>query len=219
MTSSTSGWLDPVPYRELSERQQEILQFLWSCSSPYSPSFREIGEAVGLSTPSAVRYQLSELEDKGWVRHHPRRPRALEVRRPDEQIPHRPQALGTAYRRVPELGLVPAGSPNEVIEVSDDDWQLPMELVGNGELFLLRVRGDSMIDAAIVDGDWVAVRSQPNAENGEIVVAVIEGEATVKTLHRADGRVLLMPHNPAYSPIPAENAKIRGKVVAVLRRV
>ena len=141
------------------------------------------------------------------------------MRPPGGRVPHRPEAPGTAYRRVPELGLVPAGSPREAIEVSDDDWQLPAELVGNGDLFLLRVRGDSMIDAAIVDGDWVAVRSQPNAENGEIVVAMIDGQATVKTWHQADGRVLLMPHNPAYSPIPAENAKIRGKVVAVLRRV
>ena len=219
MTSNTSSWRDPVPYRELSERQQEILRFLWVCPSPYSPSLREIGEAVGLSAPSAVRYQLCELEDKGWVRQHPRRPRTLEVRRPDGQLPGRPESLGTDYRRVPDLGLVPAGDLREAMQVNDADWQLPAELVGNGDLFLLRVHGDSMINAAIVDGDWVAVRSQPEAENGEIVVAMIDGQATVKTLRRTDGRVLLMPQNPAYSPIPAERAQIRGKVVAVLRRV
>jgi len=219
MTSSSSGWPAPVPYLELSGRQQQVLQFLWGCPSPYSPSLREIGKAVGLSAPSAVRYQLSELEDKGWVRHHPRRPRALEVRRPDGRLPGHPESPGTDYRRVPTLGLVPAGKLNEAVQVNDEDWQLPAELVGNGELFLLRVRGDSMINAAIVDGDWVAVRSQPNAENGEIVVAMIDGEVTVKTLRQDNGRVLLMPQNPAYSPIPAERAKIRGKVVAVLRRV
>ena len=115
---------------------------------------------------------------------------------------------------------VPAGKPKEAVQVNEDGWDLPVELVGNGELFLLQVRGDSMIDAAIVDGDWVAVRKQQDAENGEIVVAMIDGDATVKTLCRAaDGRVSLMPQNPAYPSIPAERARIRGKVVAVLRRI
>jgi repressor LexA len=117
------------------------------------------------------------------------------------------------------LGFVPAGKLNEAVQVNDDGWSLPAELVGNGDLFLLRVHGDSMINAAIVDGDWVAVRSQEDAENGETVVAMIDGEATVKTLRRIDGHVFLMPENPAYSPIAADRAKIRGKVVAVLRRV
>jgi repressor LexA len=219
MTSSPAGWREPVPFSELSERQQEILQFLWGHPSPFSPSYREIGEAVGLNAPSAVRYQVTELVEKGWVRRHPRRPRALEVRQPDG-LPHARSASPRAdYRRLPMLGLVPAGKPNEALQVDDDSWQLPAELVGNGELFLLRVHGDSMINAAIVDGDWVAVRSQDNAENGETVVAMINGDVTVKTLRRTDGHVFLMPQNPAYAPIPAENAKIRGKVVAVLRRV
>ncbi len=200
MASTTADWPDLVPYLKLSERQQEILQCLWHYPHSYLPSLREIGDAVGLKGPSAVRYQLSELEGKGWVRRDPWRPRALEV-------------------RVPRRGLVPAGDPREAVQVSDGDWELPMELVGNGELFLLRVRGDSMIEAAIIDGDWVAVRKQPNAEDGEIVVAMIDDEVTVKTLHRADGRVSLMPQNPVYQPIPAENATILGKVVAVLRRV
>jgi repressor LexA len=219
MTSSSAGWREPVPYSELSDRQQEVLQFLWGHPSPYSPSYREIGDAVGLNGPSAVRYQLTELEDKGWLRRHPRRPRALEVRRPDGRPHARSASPRTDYRRLPMLGLVPAGKPNEALQVNDEGWQLPAELVGNGELFLLRVHGDSMINAAIVDGDWVAVRSQADAENGETVVAIIDGEATVKTLRRTDGHVFLMPQNPAYAPIPAENAKIRGKVVAVLRRV
>ena len=217
--SRTSGPPDFVPYLELSERQQEILQFLWNWPFPYSPSLREIGDAIGPNGPSAVRYQLDELVAKGWVLRHSKRPRALEVRGSDGRFPARPELPRTGYLRLPELGLVPAGRPNEAVQVSEDGWDLPVELVGNGELFLLRVHGDSMVDAAIVDGDWVAVRKQQDAENGEIVVAMIDGDVTVKSLCRtADGRVSLMAQNPAYQPIPAERATIRGKVVAVLRR-
>ena len=216
--SNTADWPDPVPYSELSERQQAILEFLWDCPSPYSPSFREIGNAVGLTGPSAVRYQIAALERKGWVRRRPRRPRALEVRQRDWQLLVHRELPGTDYLRVPRWGFVPAG-PREAVQIRDDDWQLPVELVGKGELFLLQVRGDSMIDAAILDGDWVAVRQQTTAQNGEIVVAMIDGEATVKTLHRVDGRVWLMPQNPVYEPIPAEKGTLLGKVVSVLRRL
>jgi repressor LexA len=219
MTSSTTDLPDPIPYSELSERQQSILQFLWSYPRPYPPSMREIGKAVGLTGPSAVRYQLSELEGKRWVRRDPRRPRALEVRQPDGRLPVRPGSPGPSYLRVPRRGLVRAGRPNEAVQVNDDDWELPVELVGSGELFLLQVRGDSMVDAAIMDGDWVAVRKQPSAEDGEIVVAMIDDEATVKTLRRSRGRVLLIPQNPVYQPISGDNATILGKVVAVLRRL
>lgn len=219
MTSSATDWPDPVSYSELSERQQEILQFLWNCPSSYSPSFREVGKAVGLKGPSAVRYQICGLERDGWVRRHPGRPRALEVRRCDGRLPVHSEFPGTDYTRVPPWGFVPAGGCKEAIQVRDDDWHLPAELVGNGQLFLLRVRGDSMVDAAILDGDWVAVRQQEIAENGEIVVAMIDGEATIKTLRQADGRVWLMPQNPVYPPIPAEKATILGKVAAVLRRL
>jgi repressor LexA len=218
MTSSATDWRDPVPYSELSKRQQEIMQFLWNCPFPYSPSFREIGKAVGLKGPSAVRYQIDELERKGWVRRHPWRPRALEVRERDGRLPVRHELPETNYRRVPPWGFVPAG-PREALQMRDDDWQLPVELVGNGQLCLLRVRGDSMIDAAILDGDWVAVRQQTTAENGETVVAMIDGEAMVKTLHYADGRVWLMPQNPVYQPILAEKGILLGKVVSVLRRL
>lgn len=219
MTSRNADWPDPVPYPELTERQQEIMQFFWNCPSPYSPSLREIGKAVGLKGPSAVRHQISQLERKGWVRRHPRRPRALEWRRPDGRLPGRTELPETDYLRVPKWGFVPAGHRKEAVQVRDDEWELPAELVGNGDLFLLRVRGDSMIDAAIMDGDWVAVRQQKTAENGEIVVAMIEGEATVKTLRWADGQVSLMPQNPVYEPVPATKAEILGKVVAVLRRL
>lgn len=209
----------PVPYPELSERQHELLRSLCGYPRAYVPSLRELGAAVGLSGPSAVRYQLSKLQGSGWVRRDPERPRAMEVRRPDGRLPVRSGLPGTGYRCVPRRGLVPAGHPREAVQVNDDDWELPVELVGNGDLFLLRVRGDSMIDAAIVDGDWVAVRKQPDAEDGEIVVAMLEDEVTVKTLRRAPGRAWLMPQNPVYPPISADNATILGKVVAVLRRL
>jgi repressor LexA len=219
MTNSPADWRNPASYTELSERQHEILQFLWDCPSPYPPSMREIGKAVGLAAPSAVGHQLTQLEAKGWVRRHPRWPRALEWRRPDGELPVRPELPGTDYLRVPRWGFVPAGDRKEAVQVNDGDWQLPVELVGNGNLYLLHVHGDSMMDAAILDGDWVAVRKQPNAENGEIVVAMIDGEATVKTLRRADDGVWLMPQNPAYPPVAAEKATILGKVAAVLRRL
>jgi repressor LexA len=219
MTTSTAEWPNPVPYPELSDRQHKILQFLWNYPRPYSPSFREIGEAVALKGLAAVRYQICRLEGKGWVQRHPGRPRALEVRSPDGRLPAYLELPRTDYVRVPTRGLVAAGHPMEAVQVNDGDWELPAELVGNGDLFLLRVRGDSMIDAAIMDGDWVAVRKQPDAEIGEIVVAMIGDEVTVKTLCRADGRVWLMPQNPVYQPIPAAKATILGKVVAVLRRL
>ena len=217
MTNDSPGWPSPVPFHELSERKQQILRFLWSWPCPYSPTLQEIGDAVGLSAPPAVSYQVCGLERGGWVRRHPGHPRALEVRPADGQEPARPDPPRDGSRRLPVLGLVPAGRPSHAFEVSDGEWDLPAQLVGSGELFLLRVHGDSMIDAAILDGDWVAVRRQPNAENGEIVVAMIDGADTVKTLHRANGRVLLMPENPAYAPIVGDRAKIQGKVVAVLR--
>jgi repressor LexA len=249
MTSSTADWCNPVPYTELSKRQQKIMQFLWDCPYSYSPSMREIGKAVGLSAPGAVHYQLTKLEAKGWVLRHPGRPRALEWRRPDGELPVRPELPSTDYLHVhqvmwpdrhqdqdqasvdeldipfqepayvPLLGSIAAGRPNLAEEAVDDVFALPRQLVGDGKLFLLRVRGDSMIDAAIVDGDWVVVRDQQKAENGEIVAAMIAGEATVKTLllDKEKRQLWLLPRNSAYPPIPANDVTILGKVVTVLR--
>jgi repressor LexA len=249
MTSSTTNWSDPVPYTELSERQQEIMRFLWDCASSYSPSMREIGEAVGLATPSAVSYQLDQLEARGWVRRHPRYARALEWRGPDWEPPVRPELPRNDYLRahlaarpdqdpatvdasqaelsnpsqepahVPLVGRIAAGEPIIAEEAVEDVFALPRQLVGHGTLFLLRVRGDSMIDAAIADGDLVVVRKHHKAENGEIVAAMIEGEATVKTLRLDEEKkqLWLLPRNSAYLPIRGENVTILGKVVAVLR--
>jgi repressor LexA len=219
MKDRTPDWPDPVPYADLSERQQEILRFAWNYPHPYPPSFREIGVAVGLRGLAAVSYQLSELQRKGWTRRDPRHARALAVRRSDGRLPVGLESPRADRVRVPRRGLIHAGPFSEALRVDEGAWELPQELVGRGEVFILQVRGDSMIDAAIVDRDWVAVRRQATAEDGEIVVAMIDDEATLKTLRRANGRVLLMPQNPRYLPIPAENATILGKVVAVLRRI
>ena len=214
----------------------------------YPPSMREIGEAVGLTSTSSVSHQLAALERKGFLRRDPHRPRAVEVRSPDSpaeggraaspgqasaarsargslgDLDPGTDATGSGDERptpsyVPVVGRIAAGGPILAEQVVEDVFPLPRQLVGEGALFLLRVSGDSMVDAAICDGDWVVVRQQPTAESGEIVAAMIDGEATVKTLRRRDGRIWLMPHNAAYSPIPGDEATVLGRVTAVLRRV
>ncbi|HEY8473583.1 MAG TPA: transcriptional repressor LexA [Natronosporangium sp.] len=206
---------------DLTPRQRRIMEFLreWSEKHGYPPSVREIGEAVGLVSPSSVAYQLKALERKGYLRRDPNRPRAVDVRPASELIDDEAEVRRPAPTYVPMLGRIAAGGPILAEEMIEDVLPLPRELVGEGTLFLLEVKGDSMIDAAICDGDWVAVRQQPDAENGEIVAALIDNEATVKTYQRRDGHVWLVPQNPAFDPIPGDRATIMGKVVAVLRRV
>jgi repressor LexA len=204
---------------ELTARQQRVLEVIrdWLDRFGYPPSVREIGEAVGLLSTSSVAHQLRALERKGYLRRDPNRPRAVGVLPPDadaEDFSHRPRP---AY--VPVVGRIAAGGPILAEQAIEDVFPLPREIVGEGSLFLLKVVGDSMIDAAITDGDWVVVRQQQTAENGDIVAAMIDGEATVKTFKRRDGHVLLMPHNAAYEPIPGDEATVLGRVVAVLRRL
>jgi repressor LexA len=210
----------------LTQRQRRVLEVIRDSIERrgYPPSVREIGEAVGLSSASSVAHQLSVLQKKGWLRRDPNRPRALDVRLPGEMPQAVPTAIGTdeatpAATYVPVVGRIAAGGPVLAEQAVEEVFPLPRELVGEGTLFSLRVAGDSMIEAAICDGDWVVVRQQPTAENGEIVAAMIDGEATVKTYKRRDGHVWLMPHNPAYEPIPGDDATILGRVVSVLRRV
>ena len=196
----------------------------------YAPSMREIGEAVGLASTSSVSYQLSVLERGGYLSREARRPRtaALRARPPAAErgpVPAREQADGPGLAQVPLVGQVAAGVPILADQHVEDVFALPRQLVGDGELIMLRVVGDSMIDAAITDGDWVVVRRESDIENGDIVAAMIESdtsadpEATVKTFKKRDGHVWLIPHNPAYVPILGDNATIVGKVVAVLRRM
>ena len=223
VTAVISG-VREAPDADLTARQRAILEFIrqWVQRHGYPPSVREIGEAVGLVSPSSVAYQLKELERKGYLRRDPNRPRAVDVRLPAEQIEQDEEELrrlrpAPAY--VPMVGRIAAGGPILAEQTIEDVFPLPRELVGEGNLFLLQVKGDSMIEAAICDGDWVVVRQQPTAESGEIVAAMIDGEATVKTYRVRDGHVWLMPRNPAYEPIPGDDATILGRVVAVLRRI
>ena len=216
----------------LTARQRSVLDTIRNSVEErgYPPSMREIGEIVGLASPSSVKHQLQALERKGYLRRDPRRPRAIEVVHPDDartvgrfdtgtidedHLAERDTAPRPAY--VPVVGRIAAGGPVLADQVVEDVFPLPRQLVGEGELFLLKVAGDSMIDAAICDGDWVVVRRQPVAENGEIVAAMIDGEATVKTLSRRDGHVWLLPRNTAYAPIPGDESVILGRVVSVLR--
>ena len=206
----------------LTERQRRVIEVIRDSVQRrgYPPSMREIGQAVGLSSTSSVAHQLMALERKGFLRRDPHRPRAYEVRGMDVVRPVPESSTGrpaTSY--VPLIGRIAAGGPILAEQSVEDVFPLPRQLVGDGELFVLKVSGDSMVEAAICDGDWVTVRRQPVAENGDIVAAMIDGEATVKRLKREDGHIWLMPHNAAYEPIPGDSATILGKVVAVLRRL
>lgn len=210
----------------LTERQRTILDVIRASvtSRGYPPSIREIGDAVGLTSTSSVAHQLRTLERKGYLRRDANRPRAVDVRGADDVVsPVRTEVAGSDALPeptfVPVLGRIAAGGPILAEEAVEDVFPLPRELVGDGSLFLLKVVGESMIDAAICDGDWVVVRQQNVADNGDIVAAMIDGEATVKTFKRTSGQVWLMPHNPAFDPIPGNDAAILGKVVTVLRKV
>jgi repressor LexA len=220
----------PDPDHVLTWRQRKVLQVIRESVQRrgYPPSMREIGEAVGLTSTSSVSYQLSTLQAKGYLRRDAGRPRTVEVRLPghpavrpepdvDDDMPMDIASQEAAY--VPLVGRIAAGGPILAEEAIEDIFPLPRQIVGEGNLFLLKVVGDSMINAAIADGDWVVVRQQPVAENGDIVAAMLDGEATVKTFKRSADHIWLMPHNPAYTPIPGDEAEILGKVVAVLRRV
>jgi repressor LexA len=221
----------------LTPRQQRVLATIKEAIEKrgYPPSMREIGQAVGLTSSSSVAHQLRVLEQKGFLKRDPNRPRALEVFLPEvmaarrsisgvesAETPYDETGVGDARPEaayVPMVGRIAAGGPILAEETLEDVFPLPRQLVGEGTLFLLEVRGDSMIEAAICNGDYVVVRQEQTAENGEIVAALIDGEATVKTFQRKDGHVWLLPHNPAYEPIDGTHATILGKVTAVLRRV
>ncbi|MFC7458682.1 transcriptional repressor LexA [Brachybacterium sp. GCM10030267] len=208
----------------LTRRQRLVLETINAAIAArgYPPSMREIGDAVGLTSSSSVSHQLQALERKGFLRRDPKRPRAMEVFLPeDDGAPEPPPVPEVSANSVsvPLVGRIAAGVPITAEEQIEDVFTLPSRLVGDGDLFLLQVVGDSMIDAAICDGDWVVVRSQQEAQKGEIVAAMIDGEATVKTFARRDDHVWLMPHNPSFAPILGDHAEILGKVVAVLRAV
>lgn len=227
----------------LTERQKEVLNALRSelLKNRYAPTIREIADRCGFSSTSSVKYQLDALEDKGYIVRDPRRPRTILLTELGLENTHRrlyadytsagvprgaaaeePKTSAEDFHvnpsvNVPVVGRIAAGSPILADQVVEEVLPLPRSLTGDGELFMLKVVGDSMVEAAICDGDWVVIRRQPVAENGEIVAAMIEGEATVKVLQRKDGHTLLLPRNSEYRPIPADDAEILGRVVTVLR--
>lgn len=209
----------------LTPRQRRILECIQQAVATrgYPPSMREIGEAVGLASPASVTHQLKTLEAKGFIRRDPNTPRAIEVRLPEAEVDIHGLAAGDLRPTpafVPVVGRIAAGGPILAEQVIEDVFPLPKDLVGDGELFLLKVVGDSMVDAAICDGDWVVVRQQQTADNGDIVAALLDDEATVKTFKRGkDGHIWLMPHNRDYEPIMGDHARILGRVVSVLRRL
>lgn len=219
--------------RPLTARQQKILTAISAAidENGYPPSMREIGDLVGLASLSSVTHQLSRLEEMGYIRRDPKRPRAIEVLTGDEAtedsapetnvitLPIVPTFAQTDdnLAAVPLVGRIAAGSPIAAEQAIEDVMTLPRQLVGQGDLFMLRVKGDSMVDAAICDGDWVVVRTQNTAVNGDIVAALLDDEATVKTFRQRDGHTWLLPQNTQYEPILGDKATIMGKVVSVLR--
>lgn len=225
---------EPRPERaELTERQRKVLDAIRThvAEQGFAPSFREIGEAAGLKSPSSVKHQLKALEEKGWIRISANKGRAIELVEDDSpeasqertatiyQFPELNEESILQSHDVPLVGRIAAGVPITAEQHVDDVMRLPERLTGTGNLFMLEVHGDSMVDAAICDGDFVVVREQESAVNGDIVAALLDDEATVKTFRKDNGHVWLMPHNPAYSPIDGTHATIMGKVVTVLRKI
>ena len=209
--------------RGTTDKQRRILEVIreFTAEMGYPPSVREIGERVGLSSSSTVQSHLKTLERRGLLRRDPTKPRALV---PSDMVL---RAAAPAARRdpategvaVPIVGRVAAGVPITAVENVEDTFVLPASFVGRNGAFMLRVKGDSMIEAAILDGDLIVVEPQPTAENGQIVVALIDGEATVKTFYREAGRIRLQPENRAMAPIYVDDVTVVGRVEAVVRRL
>lgn len=199
----------------LTGRQKQILEFIkkQSREKGYPPSVREIGESVGLSSSSTVHGHLARLEEKGYIHRDPSKPRAIEILDDDGRAIQRHRLVS-----VPLIGRVTAGEPILAVQNIEDYIPLPRDLAGGEGTFLLSVRGDSMIGAGIYDGDLVIVRPQPSADNGDIVVALLEEEATVKRYFREKGAVRLQPENPTMEPIVAKNVSVLGKVIGLFRR-
>jgi repressor LexA len=209
--------------KSLSDKQRAILEAIQRSVTTrgYPPSMREIGDAVGLSSLSSVTHQLGQLELSGYLRRDPNRPRAIEILidlQPTEVTADTTPSIGDAAM-VPLVGRIAAGVPITAEQQIDEIFPLPRQLVGKGELFMLKVVGESMIDAAICDGDWVVVRQQQTAENGDIVAAMLDDEATVKVFRQRDGHTWLLPRNSNFEPIVGDHAVVLGKVVAVLRSI
>lgn len=215
----------------LTDRQRQVLEAIRThvAAHGFAPSFREIGEASGLKSPSSVKHQLQVLAEKGFIRMNANKGRAIELVEEESATPtatimpfpltsENPESIMESHD-VPLVGRIAAGAPITAEQHIDDVMRLPERLTGTGNLFMLEVHGDSMVDAAICDGDFVVIREQNTAQNGDIVAALLDDEATVKTFRKENGHIWLIPHNPAYSPIDGTHAQIMGKVVTVLRKL
>lgn len=243
MSTDSRNTRSDAAVADLTDRQLQVLRAITTYQNErgFVPSFREIGAAAGLKSPSSVKHQLQMLEDKGYIRLNANKGRAVEILHDpfcEESvevevsgsregvatiIPFPSEKASEAVlesRDIPLVGRIAAGTPITAEQHIDDVMRLPERLTGSGgNMFMLEVHGDSMIDAAICNGDFVVVREQHTAVNGDIVAALLDGEATVKTFRKENGHVWLMPHNPAYSPIDGTHATIMGKVVTVLRKL
>ncbi len=202
-------------YSDLSDRQAAILNFIKRelQRKGYPPSVREIGRAVGLSSSSTVHGHLAHLEEKGYIRRDPTKPRAIEVLDGPSGITRK------EIIHVPVIGKITAGQPILAVENIDDIFPLPVDFVNNDSVFILSVRGNSMIDAGILDRDYILVRQQSHARNGDIVVALLDHEATVKTFYKEKDHIRLQPENASMEPIYTKDVKILGKVIGVFRRI
>ena len=205
----------------LSDKQRQILACINEAitRTGYPPSLREIGDSVGLSSISSVSHQLTQLELRGFIRRDPNLNRAIEILVELDSNPDAVRVREDDIVHVPLVGRIAAGIPITAEQNVDDMFALPRQMVGQGNVFMLKVQGDSMIDAAICDGDYVVVREQKTAENGDIVAAMLDHEATVKVFKQRDGNTWLLPRNSAYEPIDGSFAEVMGKVVAVIRSV
>lgn len=201
--------------RGLTRRQRQILDYVieYSRRRGYPPSVRDIGNALQLTSSSTVHSHLSALEKKGYLRRDPSKPRAIEVLKDPASLPHK------RVVSLPVVGRVTAGAPILAEQNIEDSFSLPEDFVGSGECFLLRVRGDSMVGAGIFDGDYLVVRKQSHAQDGDIVVARIGDEATVKRFYREGDRIRLQPENPTMEPIYTREVVIEGKAVGLVRRL
>lgn len=202
----------------LGPRQKKVLDFILQAVEDrgYPPSVREIADAVGLASPSTVHAHLEALQRKGYIRKDATKPRAIEI----SYAPGvGPAASRAGVRHIPLVGRIAAGSPTQALESIEDVMPLPAAIVGDGEFFMLRVKGESMTGAGIFDGDYVVIRKQNDATPGSIVAALLDDEATVKTLVRQGNKTVLRAENEAFAPIEvtSENSRILGKVVALLR--
>lgn len=214
--------------RKITKRQQQIYDFIRSYQTEkgYPPSVREMAAAVGLSSPSTVHAHLSALEAHGLIKRDKTKPRALEVfeqgGNPDNNLDISQESPVPEMRGVvslPLVGRVAAGMPILAEQNIEDTFTIPTEIASDSSSFILEVHGNSMINVGIYNGDYIIVREQPSVMNGDIVVAMIDGSATVKTFYKERGRVRLQPENDAMEPIFADNPTILGKVVALMRRL